>query len=587
MFLRASHRIPFLLAICFGFVSSVVAQADSVQTLTEVDITGNRNFTKRDLMAVIESRESSWFSWLPWVDRTPMVSARVRTDMLRLSTFYQNEGFLDVTVDTLIERQSKGYRVAFRVSEGRSVVVDSVRIAGVEGSLTSNLKKRRTLVGERLTRSGIEDDRILILSTLRDSGYAFAKVSARTTVHPETHRALVDMIVEPGRRYRFADVVVKGNRNVGAPTIRRGVTFRPRASFEQRKVTDARRQLYRSGAFRSVVLAFPDSLASDTTVTTVVSVSERSLRSVKLGAGYDTQNQLNGSASWIHRSAFGGAQQFRVEGKVSAILAEVKASLTQPYVFGSRNWMNFGVFVVAEDKGAVSQTEVGGNVIFERNIASRTTLFFETRGGLIEFKSDSLFVEFVTQFVDDSRDDFLDPKEGLYTRLEARQKGAFLTSGRELMQLTAEGRWYSDLPLSSALATRIFGGMIVNLSEDSSIPSFDRFRAGGPSSVRGWAFNELGPKDALGAPVGGRSKFEASIEIRSQFGKYLGTTFFLDVGKVDPELNAFDFSQFKWAIGGGIRYLSPVGPIRLDAGRRLSDDVTSLWQYHFSIGQAF
>ena len=136
-------------------------------------------------------------------------------------------------------------------------------------------------------------------------------------------------------------------------------------------------------------------------------------------------------------------------------------------------------------------------------------------------------------------------------------------------------------------ASRVSGGMIVNLSSEGEIPNFERFFAGGLASVRGWSLDQLGPKDRMGTPVGGKSKFEGSIEIRTRLGKYLGTAIFLDGGQVDPQFNAFDFGGFAWAVGGGIRYLSPVGPIRLDAGRRLTEDDTSRWQYHFSIGQAF
>ena len=574
-------------------ISPVAAQGptvDSTVVVVEVDITGNRSFPRSDLMEVIESRESSRFSWLPWVDPVPLNPSRVRTDLLRIAGFYRDQGYLDATVDTLIERQPNGARVAFLVSEGDPVLVDSVRIKGLE-SLGGTLIDRadlHTAPGRRLRLQALEDDRILIRSTLRDSGFTFATVDVTTGLDREGKRAIVDMTLRPGTRYRYGDVLVRGNTNVGASTIKRGVTFRPGTRYRQRLVTQARRQLYRSGAFRSVVIAFPDSLATDSTVATVVTVSERSLRSVKLGAGYDTQNKLNGSLSWTHRSAFGGAQQFRIGIQSSAILTEFRTSLTQPYVFGSRNWMNFGVSVESEKKAGFRQERLGASVAFERNIAARTTLLFETRGFVVDYNADSLNAEFVTQFIDDHRDDFLDPTEGTYVRLEAREQGALLRSSQELLQLTAEGRWYTRVPFfGSVVAARLFGGVVTNLAEGGDIPNFERFFAGGLSSVRGWPFNQLGPKDALGLPVGGKSKFEGSLELRNKVGKYVGTALFVDFGNVDPQYSAFDFSSLRWAMGAGIRYLSPVGPVRLDAGRRLSDDNTSLWQYHFSIGQAF
>jgi outer membrane protein assembly factor BamA len=587
MFLLGGFRtaILFALVTLSCWIAPVYGQGRKEGSISQIDLIGHRSFAKRELLDVIETRESSWFSWMPLVDRNALVASQVRTDVLRLSNFYRDEGFLSVSVDTLIERQKKSIRVAFLITEGEPVLVDSVQVTGVDGTFWDP-QSLKTLPGQRLTRSGVEGDRLLILSALRDSGYAFADVAVRSTIRQKRGGALVSVSIDPGKRYRFGDLAVQGNRNVSAGTIKRGVTFRPGAPFEQRKVRDARLQLYRSGAFRSVVIAFPDSPAVDSTLSTLVTVSERSLRSAKLGAGYDTQNKINGSVSWTHRSAFGGAQKFRVELLGSAVLLEAKASLSQPYVFSSRNWMDLSVSVSEERRVNFSRTDLKGTVAFERNIAARTTLSFEIGGGVVDF-SDSLFAQFATGFTNDRRNDFLDPTEGFFVQLFVQERGALFQADQELLELSGDGRWYRPLPRNSVLATKINGAVIVNLSEGGEIPGIDRLFGGGLSSVRGWGYEQLGPKDPAGVPVGGKSKFEASIEVRTQLGKYFGAAVFLDTGNVDESFNAFDFGQFKWAAGGGVRYLSPVGPVRLDAGRRLSSDNTDLWQYHFSIGQAF
>jgi len=249
--------------------------------------------------------------------------------------------------------------------------------------------------------------------------------------------------------------------------------------------------------------------------------------------------------------------------------------------------MDFSLFVAEDQIEDFSRTELGGTVTFERNIAARTTLSFEVGGGLVDFDMDSLFAQVVTGFTNDRRDDFLDPQRGLFVQLFARERGALFRGDEELLEFSAEGRWYSPLPLNTVLATKINGAIIINLSENEEVPGIERLFAGGLSSVRGWAFNQLGPKDVNGEALGGKSKFEASIELRTRFGKHIGTAVFLDTGNVDEAFGAFDPARVRWAVGFGIRYFSPVGPVRLDAGKRLSDDITDLWQYHFSIGQAF
>ena len=107
--------------------------------------------------------------------------------------------------------------------------------------------------------------------------------------------------------------------------------------------------------------------------------------------------------------------------------------------------------------------------------------------------------------------------------------------------------------------------------------------------MRGWGLNELGPKDHQGEPTGGLSRVEMSAEIRTQVFFSLGTAIFVDVGNVDAKSGAFNPESLKYAVGAGLRYLSPVGPVRFDVGYRLSDDrtVEKRIQYHISLGQAF
>jgi outer membrane protein assembly factor BamA len=586
--LSVAFRAMLILALATFLAQDTAVYAQQVggiEKISQVDIIGHGSFAKRELMEVIETRESTWFSWIPGVDPSLMIHAEVRTDVLRLSNFYRDQGFLSVSVDTLIERQEDGTRIAFMITEGDPVLVDTVLVTGIDQTLWDP-RSLKTVAGQRLTRAGVEEDRFSILSALRDSGYAFADVGVRSAIHKDHGNAIVSVSVKSGKRYRFGDLIVQGNRNVGVRTIRRGVTFRPGAPFEQRQVRDARLQLYRSGAFRSVVLAFPDSLATDSTVATLVTVSERSLRSAKLGAGYDSQNKVNGTISWTHRSVFGGAQKFKVELTGSAVLLEARASLSQPYIFGSRNWMDVSVSVSEEQRVDFSRTDLAGTVVFERNIAARTTLSFEMGGGIVNF-TDSLFAQFATGFTNDRRDDFLDPHRGLFVQLFAQERGRLFKADEELLEFSGDGRWYRPLPNNSVLAIKVNCAVIVNLSKGGEVSGIDRLFGGGLSSVRGWGYGQLGPKDDNNEPIGGKSKFEASIEFRTKLGKYFGAALFVDTGNVDESFNAFHFGQMKWAAGGGVRYLSPVGPVRFDAGRRLSSDDTDLWQYHFSIGQAF
>ena len=551
-------------------------------------VTGNLSVPAAQLQPLLSTRATSQLSWLPWVDKHHLDPDRLRADLLRLRAFYRDHGFFEVKVDTVLDRSRPGrVDVTYIVTEGPPTLVGRVDVIGSE--VPERLHRSLgSIPGRRLSREDLEGDRLLLLEAARDSGYAFATVSAQSRIDQAIHKADVTYRIDFGPRYRFAAPRIEGNEGVTARTIERGLTFRPGQSFSSRKLRQSRRQLYLSGAFRSVVLNVPDSLVSDDDVSVVVRVSERSPRTIQIGAGYDTESQFQGLLAWTHRSAFGGGQQFTVSARGSAIENQASLSLRQPYVMGSRNWLSLRTFVTREERQEFRQIELGGNILFERNIRTRTTFFFDTSAGLIDFKADSAFTEFALGFRNDRRDDFLDPSNGLLVNLTLKEKGLLFGSDREFIELAGEGRFYRSLPGRLVLATKVLGGALFDLSEEGEIPNIERYFGGGLSSVRGWGFEELGPRDASGAVVGGKSRLEGSVELRARLGRYFGLVGFVDAGNVDSEFEAFNLGSLRWAIGSGLRYLSPVGPIRLDFARRLSEDLfASRHQFHLSLGQAF
>ena len=419
----SSRRLPsHFLALVFLAVTSPLLAQNELPVLRDLVITGNRSVTTDRLRPLLSTRATSTFSWLPWVGTQRLDPRKVRADLLRLRAFYRDNGFFEAEVDTVLDRsQADRVGISYIVREGQATEVRNIEITGL--GLPHHLQESLIVKpGRRLSRPDLEADQLLLLDAARDSGYAFATVAVQSHVDQALHRATVTYRVEPGHRYRFASARVEGNEGVSSDAIRRGLTFRPSQLFSSRKLRQSRRQLYLSGAFRSVVLNVPDSLVNNDEVAVVVKVSERSPRTIRVGAGYDTESKFQGRLAWTHRSAFGGGQQLTVSANGSAIENEAFLSLRQPYVFGSRNWLSFRAFVTREERQEFRQIELGGNLLFERNIQTRTTFFFETSAGLIDFKSDSAFTEIAFGFRNDRRDDFLDPSDGLLVNLTVKER---------------------------------------------------------------------------------------------------------------------------------------------------------------------
>jgi outer membrane protein assembly complex protein YaeT len=594
--------IPFTL---FGPACALPAEQNSAQAgdsagrqeaeppvVEAITIEGNRVLSRGDLKLLMHTRVSRWYTIFPGVKPRRFDPAVFRSDVARVVARYKDLGYFDAVVDTVINRYRPGFvRIRIRIEEGEPVLVFSVRLEGLPadlpaGAALDSLHLREALStkpGRPLTRTGREADLNLIAGRLQDSGYAFAEVAAPVT--RQARRADVTFRARAGPKCRFGQVRVEGNRKVSKGLIRRGLTFREGEAYRKRDLLNSRRQLYRSGVFRSVSLSLPDTAAQTSPVDVAVLVRERPPRSLKLGAGYDTEEQVRGLLAWRHRNFLGGgARQLTIESEASALEAHGKIGLRQPYIFGSKTWLDVVGFVEQERPEEIRVKRAGGSVSLERTFRATGRIVFQVRTELVDFKVDSTRTNFLIDYMEDTRDDFFDPQRGLLASLAMKASGV-----GDFLKLTGEGRWYRKVFRKNVLAFRVSGGMILSLGTAKAIPNFERFFAGGANSVRGWRLNQLSPRDASGNPVGGRSLLEGSIELRTRLLPVLGMAVFLDAGNVGSDrFGAFKPGGLHLAAGAGVRYLSPISPLRIDVAYRLSEDrFVPHRRIYFSLGQAF
>ncbi|MXZ10794.1 MAG: BamA/TamA family outer membrane protein [Gemmatimonadetes bacterium] len=545
-------------------------------------ISGHRAIWRGELKALMITHASPWYDFLPWVQARRYDPLALASDLEKLRAYYRDLGYLAVAVHLTVEQLSADeIGLGVHITEGPLTRISKTSVIGNEDSENAFGQ----LEGKPLSRDIVDRSVSRVVSGLRNKGYAFVRAEVETTIVAQ--QAELVLKLTSGPVCSLGTVHISGNKAVSENTISRGLTFQSGELFNEEALQKSQHLLYRAGVFRSVALALKDS--SKNRVDVDVRVSERPFQALRLGAGYDTDEDLWVSGAWIHRNFRGGARQLRLSGRISGKNRETVLGLRQPYFISSNNWLNISGFVQRERQAAFEQDELGGNLSLERNITTTADLIAQFSGGVVDFSADSAFAEMKVGLLIDTRDDIFDPQSGMLAQFAVRERGQFLRSDSEFLQATAEGRWFRRIPLRSVLALRVQGGMIFELGKTGGVPNVERFFAGGLNSVRGWGLNELGPKDHEGNPTGGLSRVEMSMEIRTQIFFSLGTAIFVDVGNVDAKSEAFNPGSLKYAVGAGLRYLSPVGPVRFDVGYRLSDDstVTKRIQYHISLGQAF
>ena len=202
-------------------------------------------------------------------------------------------------------------------------------------------------------------------------------------------------------------------------------------------------------------------------------------------------------------------------------------------------------------------------------------------------QDNTLFVQFAEAQYNTS-DSLLNPTHGTVLRGRIDNSTTALISDVSFVKLVLEARHYLPLSQRLLLATRLKLGGIEPYGASTEVPFNVRFFAGGPGSVRGFELNRLGPVNSEGDPIGGMSLIEGSVELRFPLFGDFGAVLFVDFGNVFASSFTYRLGDLRYAVGPGLRYNTPVGPLRLDVGvivdRRPGEEFGRI---EFSIGQAF
>ncbi len=323
-------------------------------------------------------------------------------------------------------------------------------------------------------------------------------------------------------------------------------------------------------------------------------VSERKHRSIEVGVRYRSDEGPGGNIGWEHRNFLGGGELARFALDASPLGLKLTADGREPDFLKRGQALVLGARIADENTDAFSSNSIGGSIGLQRELAKGMSagLGVGYRIAEVEQNGDTEtfgLLSFPADFALDRSDDLLDPTRG----------GRFTVRNEPFVDTFNQGLYFDKVSLAYrhylkvsdqpwlVLAGRTALGSIFGAARDD-LPADERFYAGGGGSVRGFAFQQAGELDAQDDPIGGRSLLELSVELRTRFTETIGAAMFVDSGAAF-EATYPDFSEpLRVGVGGGLRYLSPIGPIRFDVGvplnKRDSDDP---FQIYISLGQAF
>jgi outer membrane protein insertion porin family/translocation and assembly module TamA len=625
---------------------------------------GNHAFSDAELAKTIVTTPSAWarrYLYLPFTVKHCLDRTELPNDRARLIIFYRRRGYPRVTVDTVVKSLAKGaVEVRFKINEGPPIILRSFVLHGVD-SVPERAQVIRDLPvheGGRFDRFAIDAAADTVRERLHNNGYPRADATNSFTVNDTTLSAWDTLTVTTGPRTKIGAIKIQvipvGGKKQQIPTriVRRIMGLDSGRLYREDEIVDAQRALYQTEAYQHVSIT-PDS-SGDSLVTLYANLAEAPMHAARVGAGYGTLDCFRVTGEYTDYNFLNGARRLDLNARVSKIgigrplsgapgfcptakndvfsnllSYYMGATLRQPVFFGLRTVPTLTVYSqsISEYNAYRRTTAIGGvaSVVWRSTTRTPVNLSYSMDLGRTEAqpalfcalfnlcdaeerrrveKTQRLAILSLSATRDNSNS-LLSPTRGSIIRVEARHSSPFILSDTALQfnKFVGDASRYISAGGGNVLALRIRGGVVYGRSLGSAtgfIPPSERLYAGGPTTVRGFAQNELGsaiyiasspflivPPSASGlpdtvvrdtsgiqrrvVPVGGNSLVVANVELRLRspiLPELLQLTLFTDAGEVwnRGSVSALGGVNLKVTPGIQMTAFSPVGPVRVAVG---------------------
>lgn len=444
----------------------------------------------------------------------------------------------------------------------------------------------------------------LAVEAWRQQGYAKAEVADRR-VEAAHDADVIDarITIEPGRKAHYGPVTVEGAERLDAEWVAWMTGLKPGQEYDPDDLKRASTRMARLDVFRAARFQEAEFINDDGLLPITYIVQERLPRRFGIGGTWSSVDGGGVEAFWLHRNLFGRAERLKVEGKVAGIgqtfkpdefTYKVGASFVKPGILTPDTSFSASLFGDREVLEAYTRTALtltaGVSHEFTDQLSGR--LFVNAARARFEDaeygRRDFTTLGLAGALTYDTRDNAADAARGVF--LEATVEPFYeFERGNAAVRAVAEARAYYGFGEDSrfVLAGRFKLGMLAG-PPAADLPPDLLFFAGGGGSVRGYAYRNIGVETPAGNVVGGRSLTEASVEARMRVTDSIGVVAFADAGYVGADsIPTFD-DRLRVGVGGGLRYLTGLGPIRLDVAvpldRRPGDPSVA---FYVGLGQAF
>jgi outer membrane protein insertion porin family len=592
---------------------------DKVQ-IKRITFLNNRRFSDEQLRAVLqETREGGVFSFMSGSGN--FKESAFRNDLQRLTLWYLDHGYVKFRYENPVVTVSDDKRwlfVSIYVDEGEQYQMGDVAFSGDILFPKDELKSEVTMAeGETFSISKRNADIQRLTEKYQDLGYAFVNVIPKMEVRDETKIVDIDYVFEKGSLVYFGEINVVGNSKTYDKVIRRELRVREGELYNGTRLRVSRENVERLGYFApgEVIFNTITPKGKNDVLNVEISVKERSTGTITLGAGYGSVQGFFFTTQVSEINMLGRGQTV----SLSAQLAKDSRSrsfnfgFTDPYAFDTKWSLGFDLFFVNNFIPEKYETrKLGFDVRLGYLLAEYTSVFVTYKNEGLKILNASVLNDpqdieadngvlssVVFSVVRDKRNNRFETSGGHYASASLETAG--LGGDKRFVKWVVNGRYYQRIVSDLVFRTNFEYGQITELGGDL-IPPSEKFFLGGPNNLRGYRLFSIGPSrqrpataepgetDTVAEPRGGTAELLAMFELEYPLIREAGLKFvtFYDVGNAFQRFPSMDRFTLRSDAGLGIRWFSPIGPLRFEWGfpfRQKPGEESS--QFVFFIGPPF
>jgi len=569
-----------------------------------ITILGNSFFSARKLKHIMATKEAWLFSFVNQSGHFNEFA--FQNDLSQIIGAYYDNGFINADIldhKVFLSSDKRWFYITILLKEGERFKFGDVDLTGdIEGLKRDLLKKFKTKKGDIFSRSTLTRDIEGLKDFYGDKGYAYVEVKPRTDVHTDTRTVDLTFDIKKNNLVHVDKINITGNTKTRDKVIRRELYIDEKDLYSATGLKKSKSALKRLGFFDSVDIEKVRGASTDK-IDLDVKVKERPTGAISAGIGYSSVDSIIGTASISQSNLFGTGIKLNLSGTISASSTRFVLGFTEPYLFDKPISAGFDLYNTdqqfqgfntrkkgfdtrlgfpiydRETRGFVSYTLEDAEVL---DVSTSASSFIRDQEGSRTESSVSLTI------TRDTRDDAFFPRNGSVITYSGKVAGGVLGGNVYTIKHQLNAIHYFPTPLKTTFSIRGQAGYLRGYAGREA-PIYERFFLGGINTIRGFDTRTISPKDQLtGDLIGGETMFVTNLEFLfpiAKMEKMRGLLFF-DAGNAYQ--GKIDFTDIRTSAGTGIRWYSPVGPLRLELGVNLAPrDGESRTNWDFTIGSTF